>query len=121
MQNDSSKFKINLDSAIFYTSDIEKAITFYESLGLKLEYRDKNFVSFIFNNGAKLGIKDAKEEREVPGKQTVFISVQNIEPFYENLKENNFNILKELTVQDWGKNFSILDPDNNKVQFVEKK
>lgn len=31
------------------------------------------------------------------------------------------DIAKELVNQDWGKNFSIFDPDKNKVQFVEFK
>lgn len=115
---------MNLDSAVFYSNDIEKVISFYRDiLGFTIEYQQGDkYVSFIFPNDARLGIKKKKEERELPGAQTVFISLeQGIEKLYENLIQKKVQILKELIVQDWGKNFSILDPDKNKIQFVEKK
>jgi len=113
---------MNLDSAVFYSNDIQKIVAFYKDiLGFKIDYQQGDrYVSFIFPNKARLGIKRKLEEREIPGAQTVFISVENIDRLYEELKQKKVNIYKELTVQEWGKNFSILDPDNNKVQFVEK-
>ncbi|MCL5093733.1 MAG: glyoxalase superfamily protein [Patescibacteria group bacterium] len=116
---------MNLHSAVFYTNDIEKVIPFYrDTLGFEVEYiQDSKFVSFIFPNGARLGIKQKKEDREIPGAQTVFISVENIKETYNKLKSNpNITFLKEL-VDDatWAPNFSITDPDKNKVQFVKEK
>ncbi|HBG81349.1 TPA: hypothetical protein DDW69_00730 [candidate division CPR2 bacterium] len=113
---------MNLHSAVFCSNDLSKVVPFYaERLGFKLEYQqDDKFVSFIFPNGARLGIKRKVEDREIPGAQTVFIEVKDIENLYERIKKSDIKILKELVVQDWGKNFSILDPDNNKVQFVEQ-
>ncbi len=114
---------MKLDSAVFYSNDIERAVLFYrDALGFSLEYQQGDrYVSFIFPNDARLGIKKKVEERELPGAQTVFISCENgIEQLYKSLKQKNIPILKELIAQDWGKNFSILDPDGNKVQFVEK-
>lgn len=126
---------MNLDSAVFYTNDLNKVIEFYRDvLGFEVEYiQDGRFVSFIFPNGAKLGIKQKVEEREIPGAQTVFISVDNIKGLYEELKKRTLVLpheegtivmpqiifAKELVEQDWGTNFSILDPDDNKVLFVE--
>lgn len=114
---------MNLDSAVFYTNNIEKVIPFYRDvLGFEVEYiQEGRFVSFIFPNGAKLGIKQKVEDREISGAQTVFISVDDIEKLYDNIKSKKLDIAKELVDQDWGKNFSILDPDKNKVQFVEFK
>lgn len=113
---------MNLDSAVFYSNDIEQAVAFYTNvLGFIMEYQQEdNYVSFVFPNNARLGIKKKVEVREVPGAQTVFISVENIDELYAKLKEKNIAIYKELVTQDWGKNFSILDPDQNKIQFVEK-
>jgi catechol 2,3-dioxygenase-like lactoylglutathione lyase family enzyme len=114
---------MQLDSAVFYTNDIEKVVRFYvDVLGFKVEYQQGDkYVSFIFPNNARLGIKKKVEEREHPGAQTVFVSVETgLEEFYNNLKQKSVSIYKELVTQDWGKNFSILDPDGNKVQFVEK-
>jgi predicted enzyme related to lactoylglutathione lyase len=114
---------MNLDSAVFYSNDIALVTKFYQTvLGFTLEYRqDDTFVSFIFPNGVRLGIKKKVEEREVPGAQTVFIAVdQDVQKLYEKLSAQGVEIYKKLTNQAWGLNFSILDPDKNKVQFVQK-
>lgn len=114
---------MKLDSAVFYSNNIDKVVSFYKDvLGFAIEYQqDDKYVSFIFPNDARLGIKRKVEEREIPGAQTVFVSLESgIESLYESLKQKNVPIYKKLIVQNWGKNFSILDPDGNKVQFVEK-
>lgn len=114
---------MNLDSAVFYSNDIEAVIPFYRDvLGFAVEYQqDSSYVSFLFPNGVRLGIKKKVEDREIPGAQTVFITPgKDIEDLYRELQDKNVNIYKALVVQPWGKNFSVLDPDKNKVQFVEK-
>lgn len=114
---------MKLDSAVFYSNDIDKIVSFYKDiLGFVVEYQQGDkYISFIFPNDARLGIKRKAEGREKPGAQTVLVSLENgIEILYESLKQKNISIYKELVIQDWGKNFSILDPDGNKVQFVEK-
>ncbi|MDD5552215.1 MAG: VOC family protein [Candidatus Pacebacteria bacterium] len=112
---------MKLDSAIFYTNSLEEAIKFYkEIIGLEVDYiQEGKFASFKLDN-AKLGIKQAKEEREIAGHQTVFIEVENIQEIYNQFKEKGIKFEKELVKEDWGKNFSFLDPDGNKIQFVCK-
>lgn len=114
---------MKLHSAVFYSNDLEKVKTFYlDILGLKLDYEHpQQFVSFWFSNEVRLGIKLKKEEREIAGAGTVFIEVENIEQLYEDMKQKQVVILKELVRQDWATNFSILDPDKNKIQFVQQK
>lgn len=113
---------MDLDSAIFYSSNIETVIPLYRDIfGFKVDYqREDKFVSFIFPNGARLGIKKSREDREMPGSQTVFVSVNNIEDWYEKVKIKGVNIAKELTSQPWGKEFSVLDADGNKTLFIER-
>ena len=114
---------MNLDSTIFYTNDVGNITQFYRDvLGFKLEYQNDNrYVSFVFPNGTKLGIKKKDKERELPGAQTVIISMESgIENWYKMLQKKDISVYKELTTQEWGKNFAILDPDKNKVEFVEK-
>ncbi|PIZ00310.1 hypothetical protein COY62_03245 [bacterium (Candidatus Howlettbacteria) CG_4_10_14_0_8_um_filter_40_9] len=113
---------MDLDSAVFYSNNIEKIIPFYrDTLGFEVEYiQEDRFVSFIFPNGARLGIKQGNEEREIPGAQAIFISIESIDEYYSQIKEKGLEIYKEPVNQDWGKNFSILDPDKNKVLFVER-
>lgn len=112
---------MKLKSAIFYSNDINRAQEFYEKLlGLKVERKAGDaFISFLFDNEVRLGIKKAVEEREIPGKQTIFIEVANIEDWYSRLKSSPAKIQKPLTKESWGTEFSILDPDENKIQFVK--
>jgi len=112
---------MKLDSAIFYTNNLEKVISFYKDIvGLNIEYIQENkFASFQFENG-RLGIKQAKEEREVPGNQTVFIEIEDIEKTYDEFKKRGIIFLKELTKENWAINFSFLDSDGNKVQFIKR-
>lgn len=113
---------MNLDSAVFYTNDIDKIIDYYTNkLGFRLEYSTPGkFASFIFPNGARLSIKKAIEEREIPGAQSVFIAVTDIEKLYDKTKEQGLEIRKILTYKDYGIEFDILDPDKNKVVFIQR-
>lgn len=110
---------MKLHSAVFYTNNIDAVEDFYlNKLGIQLDYRQEDrFISFLFSNGVKLGIKKAVEEREIPGAQTVFIEVDSITEWYQRIQDKHLAILKPLTEESWATNFSILDPDKNKVQF----
>lgn len=112
---------MDLDSAIFYSHNIEKVIPLYRDvLNFTIDYnREGQFVSFIFPNGGRLGIKKQREEREIPGHQTIFIAVKDIETYYQQLR-SKVTMYKELTQEPWGKEFSILDADENKVLFIER-
>ncbi len=113
---------MKLDSAVFYSNDLEKAIEFHRDvMGFEVEYiQEGRFVSFIFPNGAKLGIKQRKEEREIPGHQTAFIAIKNAEEAFNKYKKMGLEFGKELTeLEGWGRYFSILDPDKNKIEFIE--
>lgn len=113
---------MQIHSAIFYTNNLARAVAFYgDTLKFPVDYvQEGKFASFIIGD-AKLGIKQAKEEREVPGHQTVFVAVEDVNALYKNAQDNGLNILKPLTEEDWATNFSLLDPDGNKVQFIQPK
>jgi predicted enzyme related to lactoylglutathione lyase len=112
---------MKLDSAVFYTNNLEKTIPFYRDIvGLNIEYiQEGKFASFKFENG-RLGIKQAKEKREISGHQTVFIEIEDIAKIYNEFKGKGVIFLKELTQENWATNFSFLDPDGNKVQFMKR-
>ena len=112
---------MQLDSAIFYSNDIQKVIPFYRDvLEFTLDYQSERFVSFVFPNGARLGIKNQQREREIPGHQTVFIGVENIEQLWNEIRKDNVEIFSELETFPWGKEFSLLDADKNRVLFIER-
>lgn len=110
---------MKISYAILYTNDLEKTVSFYKDLvGLELESHDQGrFASFKLENGS-LGIKQKKEEREIPGHQSVIVSTTNIEDLYHQYKNKDVFWYKELTKEEWGTNFAILDPDGNKIEFV---
>ena len=112
-----------LDAVVFYTNDIDKIIDFYTyQIGLELEYRSGDkYASFLFDNGVRLGIKKAAEKREIPGSQTFFLSVKNAKIEYKNAQKKGLKIYKELIEETWALEFSVLDPDGNKIEFVQNK
>jgi mannose-6-phosphate isomerase-like protein (cupin superfamily) len=113
---------MDLDSAILYTNDISKIRKFYErTIGLEFEYQDGDvFVSFVFPNGGKLGInKSILTDREKPGGQTLFIRVSDAAKHYEKYKSEGFAFYEPFRKYDWGAYFAILDPDGNKVGFIQ--
>ena len=112
---------MKLDSGVFFTKDIKRAVSFYrDMMGFKVDYINSNFASFIFSNGAKLGIKIPSKDREVPGHQTIFIQVGDINKFLQETKSKNLKFYENLSeLKGWGKFYSILDPDGNKVLFIE--
>jgi predicted enzyme related to lactoylglutathione lyase len=113
---------MKIDSVVFYSNDIEKVTNFYVNvLGFELDFIDSNrYVSFNFEN-VKLGIKLAKENREVPGSQTIFIEDNKIEDTYETFKDKGIKFYKELTDDPFAINFSVLDTDGNKIQYIKRK
>jgi catechol 2,3-dioxygenase-like lactoylglutathione lyase family enzyme len=113
---------MELDSAIFYTRDLNKIISFYtDIIGLTLEAKNgEYYASFIFDNGSKIGIKVADEEREIPGNQTIILSTHKIDEIYSNLKKAEVVFYSDIVDQPWGRHFSVLDPDGNKVEFVQR-
>lgn len=112
---------MKLDSVVFYSDDLEKVVDFYQNIiGLQLESQNEQYVSFKLENGVSLGIKKREDEREVPGHQTLIISTDNINILYKKFKKKNLEFYEELKDYFWGRHFSILDPDKNKVEFVQR-
>jgi len=111
-----------LDSVIFYTNDIDRVVDYYTNvIGLRLEYRSGDkYASFLFDNNVRLGIKKAVEEREVPGAQTFFLAVEDAEAEFKKAQGKGLSIRKQLVKEPWAIEFSVLDPDGNKIEFVQK-
>ena len=114
---------MKLDSVVFYSSDIRVIADYYQNrIGLELEYsQGDKYVSFKFENGVRLGIKRATESREVPGSQTLFVGVEDAKAEYDKALDKGLDIHKELANESWGVEFSVLDPDGNKIEYLQRK
>jgi predicted enzyme related to lactoylglutathione lyase len=112
-----------LDSVVFYTNDIPKIVDYYvNQIGLQLEYKQgEKYASLLFSNDVRLGIKKTSEEREIPGSQTFFLAVDDAKAEYEQAKSKSLEICKELVDLPWGFEFSVLDPDGNKIVYLQRK
>ncbi len=113
---------MNLNSAILYTNDITRIRKFYEeTVGLTCEYQEGEvYVSFIFPNGAKLGInKSIYTDREIPGHQTFFIRTKHVANEYKKYQDLGYEFYEPYETYDWGTYFAILDPDGNKIGFIQ--
>lgn len=110
---------MKIQYAILYTSDIAKVRSFYSTLLKEQPVEDlEHFIGFALG-GPMLGIKLSSEPREQPGCQTVIITCQNAEEMLAECRAVGARIVQDIRVEEWGRNFSILDPDGNKVEFVE--
>ena len=111
---------MKLAYGIFYTKDIDRISDFYQNtIGIQKAFGNERFVAFNIGDSL-LGIKVVETPREIPGHQTVIIEAENVDETYKVFKENGVIIDKEISDEEWGRNFSILDPDLNKVEFFQK-
>lgn len=113
---------MQLNSAIFYSHDVNRIRAFYEDIvGLKLDYQDgEDFVSFFFDNGTKLGIKKANRDKEVPGHQAIFVQTDDIQNELQKYQKLGIECYTPYKEMDWGKFFAVLDPDGNKIGYIEE-
>ena len=113
---------MKLHSAVFYSTNLQLLKELYaDFLGAEIESeRDDKFISFKFENGFRLGVKVGDKPREIGGHGTIFVEVPDIEKWYKKSVDTNRKIYKHLIMQPWGKSFSILDTDGNKVEFLEE-
>lgn len=107
---------MKLTSVIFYTKNIEAVKDFYLTVfKLKIDIDTPNYISFDLGNGITLGIKLSSEPREIPGSQTMYLTVEDVEESFDKFKSLNCKFAKELTKETWAYEFAIYDPDKNKI------
>lgn len=112
------KFK----SAVFYSNDLERSANYYQHvLGLTKTRSQKDlFIAFVFENGIELILKKTVDDRDKPGHQSIIIEIDGIVALYQKFRnepDTRFN--EDLQKYDWGTHFSILDPDSNKIEFLQ--
>jgi len=111
---------LKIQYVVFYTNDMGRAVTFYRKfLGPECEGSDDRFTEFRVGD-ALFGIKMSTEPREAPGHQTVILECDDVKSIYGFCRGLDVPTAKELSVESWGVNFAVLDPDGNKVEFVQR-
>jgi len=92
----------------FPVSDLKRAITFYENvLGLKKTGEWPNYATFDVG-GVQFGLQPH-------GKLEIFLTVDNIDKAYKELKEKGVTFLSEPKDEHWGaRAATFVDPEGNK-------
>jgi catechol 2,3-dioxygenase-like lactoylglutathione lyase family enzyme len=114
---------MKLTGVCLYTRDLEPAVVFYrDTLGLKLkEHRPDRYASFELDGGQELGLKVASADREVPGAGTIFVASADAKADSVAAQAKHLTFYKELHEAPWAITFSILDPDGNKIEYMQRK
>ena len=92
----------------FPVSDLKRAITFYENvLGLKKTGEWPNYATFDVG-GVQFGLQPH-------GKLEIFLTVDNIDKAYKELREKGVRFLSEPKDEHWGaRAATFVDPEGNK-------
>ena len=107
-------------NAILYVSDLEQSKRFYiEELGLEASNEDERFVAFD-TGPCSLSIKVVEEEREIAGAQTIVLKVKTVDELFTRHKRASNRVYSGLVQEEWGRTFSILDPDGNRIELVQE-
>lgn len=106
----------------FYVSDLKKAVEFYEeTLGLEKKYEYSSYAGFECG-GVEIGLVPRPEECKhfAPKPVAVEFLVENVEKFYEELKNKGVRFTRELHDEPWGgRQASFTDPDGNVLEIVQ--
>lgn len=106
---------MNLNQVTIAVTNIDKAIEFYEKLGLELIVRSENYCRFIVpGNEATFSIHQT--ERFQSNETVVYFETDNVEKKINELRSKGLEISAGPVMQSWlWYEAYINDPDGNKI------
>ncbi len=97
-------------------ADVERAFSFYESLGFRKHYQNGTCHILIERDGVIVHLAT----QIVEGVGGCQILVVGVDALYERALEAGARVLHEIQDEPWGtRDFTLLDPDGNAVTFAE--
>lgn len=110
-----------LDHVYYWTTDMERAVSFYRDvLGLRLARRDGESWAVFDAGGRMFALHGAIEGRPVrPGGATAVFSVDDLDAARAHLIDRGVEFGHEGDVQGYARFASFQDPDGNTVQIIE--
>jgi len=118
-------FTIKKMSPVLLVADIAAAIKFYkDKLGFVLEFQYGDFYAGLTKDGYSIhlkGIGDELERRRRPIGEDIDIAflVEEIDRVYEQMISDGVEVIQPLRKMPYGKEFYIMDPDGNRLAFME--
>ena len=112
-----------IHSTLFLCKDIDKTVQFYKQLGFSVEKSDDTAriifgdYRLAFMDESKATIKDDAIAKKGVG-MYMYFEVENVDSFYQSLKEKNIATSSEPRDWPWGKReFAVKDPDGYRLIF----
>ncbi|MDH5761348.1 MAG: VOC family protein [Nitrospinota bacterium] len=108
----------------YCTENLERAIRFYRDiLGLQVLVQNEEWIEFAIGD-QRLALRQVNSmppnpEGPNPNGAMVWLLAQPIEKSISQLKENNINIINELSIFSYGKTATFSDPDGNLIGLYE--
>jgi predicted enzyme related to lactoylglutathione lyase len=111
-----------LDHVYYWTTDMDRAVTFYEDVvGLRLIRRDGSSWAEFDAGAIRFALHGAAEERpQVPGGATAVFRVNDLDAVRGALAARGAELDEHVgEVEGFARFVSFRDPDGNPVQIIE--
>lgn len=104
---------------ILIVSDIEQAVTFYQTIGFEETFRN-DVVYSVLRLGNHFMHLAAREAIEGAGKSLALIEIEAVDDYYAYCIAQSATIQREIDDQFYGlRSFVLADPDGNTIEFAE--
>jgi catechol 2,3-dioxygenase-like lactoylglutathione lyase family enzyme len=113
--------KLTGSNVTIMVKDMNKSISFYESIGLKLQQRWDDNYAMMEGPGITLGIHPGADEESGSGDLSIGFFVDSFEEAKDLLKKNNITITHEADDGKSGNFLHFNDPDGIALYFMEPK
>lgn len=108
----------SISGLVYHVSDLDKTISFYETLGFRLGKRDQNQVTCYVNWFWLTFTTDGDATEAGP---TLYLKVDDIDDYYGAVLAHGFQPETEPRKDRSGRReFLLLDPDGNRLAFFAK-
>lgn len=112
-----------IHSTLLQSKDLDETSAFYQKIGFSVEV-SKNGVRLIFGDYRLTFIKETDKNSACAKKgigMSIFFEVDNVDDFYQEIKEKQLNPLNEPAGRPGGKRkFTVQDPDGYNLVFFTK-
>lgn len=111
---------MKLKNTIVYVKSMPRAAEFYQKLGFSVAQNSGKIISFVTDNPDQyFSVMEFRNSKRKPGMQLCTLMINNLEGFYKKCKLLGIPFEQDLDDNGFGKVFAIVDPDGNRIEFME--
>ena len=121
----------SVSGVTYYVKNLNKTAKFYEALGFEIRKQEASHITVYSNwfwidflalgKEERPGYDDPKDDRKGAG-QFLYLSVDNVDEFYKELKSKGIKPSTEPSDRPWGnREFVLHDPDGYNLVIFKRK